>query len=636
VNRSLTVFLLLFLHLARGVSPPSAAAAFRPSDDDVRFLDEVERKAFDYFLREHHPRTGLVKDKASNSGTDANVIASIAATGFGLAAVCVGAERGWISRDDARAYCLKTLRTFRDRMEPVQGFFYHFVHWETGKRTKDTELSSIDTALFLAGALTAARYFEGSEVETLAEELYARVDFRWMLAGDETLAMGWHPDGGFLKSRWDRYNESFILYLLAVASPTHPIPADSWAKVKKPVGRYGPQVFIYSGPLFTHQYSHIWVDFREKNDGFADYFENSRIATLANRQFTLDRRHMFKTYSEDFWGLTASLGPAGYRAYGAGPGGAVHDGTVAPTAAGSAVVFTPELSIRAIRAMRDRLGGRLWGKYGFGDAFNLDRDWVAQEVLGIDQGPLLLMIENFRSELLWRIFMRDPRMTQAMERMGFRPGALAFRLAKRPLIRIPRAATAMHVDGNLSEWNFSFPLRLEAPAHHEVGSFQGKDDAVADLYFAWDPSVFYMASRVRDNSLVASRKGPKIWRDDCLELFFDPRGQGLKWGSRVDLQMGFSPGQSLEPGRAWAWFRDLDPLELGGVRLHIVKHPDGYDFEASIPWRFLQIVPRSGRSFGFTPAFHDADSDGSEGKLTWYFLPDGKTETFLLGEAVLE
>jgi len=263
---------------------------FGPAAADLLFLDLVQHKALDYFLNEHHPETGLVKDKASNFESDYRDIASIAATGFGLAAIVVGAEKGWIPREEAWEYCVKTLRFILNGMESHHGFFFHFVHWQTGKRVNGSELSSIDTALLIAGALTAGRYFKGTEVEELANRLYERVDFRWMLNGGETLSMGWYPQEGFLKSRWSDYNESLILYILAIGSPTHPIPAASWHKVKKPIGVYGPYTLIYCPPLFTHQYPHVFLDLRAKNDGIADYFENSRVATLVNRQFVLDHR----------------------------------------------------------------------------------------------------------------------------------------------------------------------------------------------------------------------------------------------------------------------------------------------------------------------------------------------------------
>ena len=606
------------------------------SEEDLRFLDRVERKAFDYFVKERDPATGLVKDKANNFGADAGHIASIAATGFGLTAWGVGAQRGWISKEEAKNYCLQTLRFALKDLETNHGFFYHFMNGQTGKRTKNTELSSIDTALFLAGALTAGEYFKGTEVEELAHRIYERVDFAWMMNGGKTLSMGWDPvTGKFLNLRWNDYNESFILYLLAVASPTHPIPPESWHWVKKRIGVYEPYVFIFSPPLFTHQYSQIWVDLRDKNDGFADYFENSRVATLVNRQFCLDQRAKFKTYSENVWGLTASLGPGGYRAYGSGPGQAPHDGTVAPTAAGSSIVFTPELSLGALKFMYENFKDKLWGKYGFSDAFNLDRKWFAREVLGIDQGPLLLMIENYRSGLIWKTFGEHPAVKTGLERIGFKSGTLALRVPERPRIIVHSMKNKIEIDGRLDDWDLTQPLRLKSPEHWELGEISGLSDLQGDFYLAWDGDFFYVAARISDDSLVTKRKAAQMWKDDLVELFIDPERNGFVWGNPKDLQLGLGPGIDGIRARSWVWPGNTDPVQQGGVDVKIQKNEHGYDLEARISWKLLGIQPRPGRIFGFSPALHDLDEDGSEGKLTWFFLPEGKSGRNLIGEISL-
>ena len=624
------LFLLLF------PSFTILAQNFEPSGEDLQFLEMVQRKSFDYFLNEHHPETGLVKDKASNFWPDNSTRASIAATGFGLSAMVVGAERGWIPQREAKRYCAKTLGFFLNQMESHHGFFFHFVHWETGKRQHHTELSSIDTALFLAGALTAGEYFKGTEVEELANRIYERVDFPWMTNGHPTLSMGWFPDGGFLKPRWENYNESLILYILAIGSPTHPLPPTSWRRIAKRTGIYGRHVLIYSPSLFTHQYPHIWLDLRNKNDGTADYFENSKTATLVNREFALDQRGRFKTYSENIWGLTASLSPQGYKAYGAEPGGAIHDGTVAPTAAGSSIVFTPELSIPALKAMYENYGKRIWGKYGFSDAFNLDRDWYATEVLAIDQGPLLLMIENYRSELLWKFFMRHPAVKRGMELAGFRKGTLKLKAPPRPAFVVGAAPREIIIDGDLRDWAGFSTSALVPERHLELGDVSGPEDASAEFYGAWDGKFFYLAARVKDESLVSEKQGDKIWQDDVFEIFLDASGNGFAWGSADDFQFGFSPGRPGGKAKSWAWFQEADPSLKGGVRFEIQRRPTGYDLEAAIPWKFLKINPEAGRSFGFSPALHDMDWNGSEGKLNWYFLADGKTKRFRLGEAVLK
>ncbi len=610
-------------------------ASFSP--DDERFLDEVERKAFDYFNREHHPKTGLVKDKAVNAGNDQSRIASIAATGFGLTAMCVGAERGWIEKKDAREYCVKTLR-FALKQLPVQrGFFYHFMDWRTGKPTKYSEISSVDTALFLAGALTAGEYFKGTEIETMAQALYERADFSWMLNGGRTLSMGWKPDSGFLKERWNSYNESLILYLLAIASPAHPIPAESWRAVKKKIGVYGTHVLIYCPPLFTHQYSQVWLDLRNKNDGVADYFENSRVATIVNREFCIDRSDQNKTYSENIWGLTACMGPDGYKAYGAPPGNAPQDGTIAPTAAGGSIVFTPELSLKAFRAMASDpdLKGKISGKYGFCDAFNLKRPWFSNEVIGIDQGPIALMIENLRSEMVWRLFMRNPSVKEGLGKMGFREGTLRLKRPKRPLVEIPKRDREITIDGNLNDWDLGSATELRLQEHYEVGEIGDDADLSGDFYFAWDEDFLYAAARVRDESLILNQKGEKIWKDDCIELFVNPDGKGLRWGRQKDVQLGFSPAASGDDVRCWAWFQSYDPMTRGLAEAKVKRKVDGYDLEARISWKFLKMDPSEGLRFGFSPAVHDADYDRSDGKENLFFLPDGKNDCFILGKAIL-
>lgn len=612
------------------------AGEFELAAEDEQFLDLVGRKAFDYFRDEHHPETGLVKDKSLNGAGDTNTIASIAATGFGLTAMCIGAERVWIPKDDVYEYCLKTLRFFRDKMVTEHGFHYHFVNWSTGKPTKYSEVSSIDTALFLAGALTAGEYFEGTDVERLAAELYERADFPWMLNNGKTLCMGWKPDEGFLKMRWDNYDEALILYLLAVASPTHPVPADSWAAVKKKIGMYGPYIMIFSPPLFTHQYSQCWMDLRNKNDGVADYFENSRIATLANRQFCIDQREKFKTYSENIWGLTASLGPNGYKAYGAAPDRAVHDGTVAPTAAGGSIVFTPEFSVPALKEMHAKFKSKLWGKYGFGDAFNVDRDWFSNEVLGIDQGPILLMIENLRTEFVWRLFGATTAQKRGLELMGFREGPLELKRPKGPSIRIPERKREIVIDGDLEEWDFSKPVRLRPDRHHEIGTITGEKDLSGDFSFVWDGGALYMAGKISDESLVMNREKDKIWKDDCVELFIDPAQDGLVWNDPKDIQLGVSPAEGATYGKSWAWFQGYDPQEQGLMDLKIRRKAEGYDVEVRIAWKFLQVDPAIGTRFGLSVVIHDADQDRAEGKLNLFFLPDGKRGGYFLGRAVLK
>ncbi|HVE12681.1 MAG TPA: glucoamylase family protein [Elusimicrobiota bacterium] len=430
--------LLLSASLAACAAPQPSP--YRLSADDERFLDELERPAFNFFWEQTGPETGLTQDRAPNfEKKDRGGAASIAASGFALTALGVGVSRGWVPREAAYARALATLKHFRYRQPQVHGWFYHFVDPKTGARVWDSELSSIDTALFLLGALFIGEYFPGTEVQRLAQEIYARVDFGWMLTdggakpGSLTLSMGWNPEHGFLASRWDSYCELMALYLLGLGSPAHPLPTASWSAWKRPRGAYaGGAEHVMIAPLFTHQYSHVWFDFRGKRDAFADYFDNSIAATLANRRFAVDQAASYATYGPDVWGLTASDGPDGYKAYGAPPAPHEHDGTVAPTAAGGSLVFTPELSLRALRAMRAKYGDRIWGRYGFCDAFNADPRWAKRfnapglwrspDALAIDEGPILLMAENLRTGLVWETFARSAAARRGMERAGFSAG----------------------------------------------------------------------------------------------------------------------------------------------------------------------------------------------------------------------
>ncbi len=392
----------------------------------TNLLSDLQRRAFDFFWFEAHPRTGLVKDRAGNTRGDDYHVASLAATGFGLAALPVGVEHGWIRREQAEHRALVTLKFVREKLTHEHGWLYHFVDWSSGERVWNCEISTIDTALFLGGALLAGEYF-GGEVESQAEGLYRRVDFQWMLTDggakpdEKLLCHGWKPESGFLRARWDTYSEHLLLNLLALGSPAHPIPAECWDAWRRNVGEYQGFKTFACGPLFTHQYSQAFVDFRGRRDrkGF-DYFESAVQATKANRQFCLDQSGRFKTYGPNVWGLSACDKPGGgYEAYGAPPGAVVQDGTVAPWVTVAAVAFTPQPALDAIQFMHDEYRADLWGRYGFNNGFNLDQNWFADDVIGIDLGAAVLLIENQRTGKPWRWFMRLPEIKRAMQAAGF-------------------------------------------------------------------------------------------------------------------------------------------------------------------------------------------------------------------------
>jgi len=375
---------------------------FCTANDDA-FLDTVQRDSLRYFTGEMNPANGLVKD-SSRPGAPA----SVAAVGFSIAATCVGQSRGWIAKEEAYNRIFKTLTTFRDKIPHERGFFYHFLDMRTGNRAWNSEVSSIDTALFLAGALFAGEYFKGTEIEKIANELYERVDWQWMMNNRKVLCMGWKPEEGFLWYYWDSYSEAMVLYALAIGSPTHPIPESAWREWKRYSDSYAgyPVVYCPTGSIFTYQYSHAFIDFRRFLDGGINYYTNSVNASKANRQFCIDYAEKYSTYGAHSWGLTASLGPDGYKGYGAKPGEALHDGTIAPSGMAGSAVFNREDAIAGLKHIYSTYGSYLYGPYGFKDAFNLSRNWWAEEYLGIDVGITILMLENARSELVWNKFMQ--------------------------------------------------------------------------------------------------------------------------------------------------------------------------------------------------------------------------------------
>jgi hypothetical protein len=346
-----------------------------------------------------------------------------------------------------------------------RGFFYHFLHPGSGTRFEDVELSDIDTALFLAGALFCQSYFDGDapaerRIRAVADSLVARVEWTWMLVRKPLLSMGWKPGEGHLEWDWHGYNEAMVLQLLALGSPTHPVSAATWWAWTKGYrwGSFHGQDYLGFAPLFGHQYSHVWVDFRGIRDDAMrekglDYFENSRRATIAQRAYAIANPSGFKDYGTDVWGLTACDGPmdgtltlAGrertfhtYQARGACFTHVSDDGTIAPTAAGGSIAFAPEFCLPALMAMRERYGGHVFRRYGFVDAFNptLDVDvktqhgrvvpgvgWFDDDHLGIDQGPILAMLENWRSGLVWRVMRKNPHLRRGLRAAGFQGGWL--------------------------------------------------------------------------------------------------------------------------------------------------------------------------------------------------------------------
>lgn len=398
-------------------------------------LDTLQHTAFDYFWNEANPANGLIRDRNTPGSP-----CSVASTGFGLSAICVGIDHGWVTRTNGRARVLTTLQTFWNGPQGpgasgtigYNGLFYHFLDMGTATRTWSCELSTIDTALLFAGIIDVRQYFSTSDpldvqVRTLADSILHRADWSFVYNGIG-IAMGWKPGTGFSGfGTWVGYNEATILYVLALGSPTHPIPDFSWFTWTSGydwLPQYG-YTYVNFPPLFGHQYSHCWIDFRSIQDLYMrskgiTYFENSRRATLAQRAYCIANPGGFVGYGPNLWGLTASDDPGGYVAHGAPPA-QDDNGTITPTAAASSIPFAPEVVIPTLHFMYDTYPSTLWGPYGFRDAFNLTSNWWGTDYLGIDQGPIILMIENYLHASLWTRFMQNADVQSGLTRAGFTP-----------------------------------------------------------------------------------------------------------------------------------------------------------------------------------------------------------------------
>lgn len=389
---------------------------------------ELESKGcFDFFWKEtntdkNSPGFGLIRDRAPGNPS----MASIASVGYGLTGLAIGVERKWVTYEEAYERALGTMKTFLYNAEHINGFYYHFLDIETAKRYRGCEVSVIDTAILICGVLAAGEYF-GGEVYELAEKIYLRVDWDWYVDHSRNLYyMGHHPENGHF-GEWDFYAEQFMMYFLGAASPTHPINPELFYIFKRHVNSYGDyKEFTHtrSGSLFTYQFSHAWYDLRSTLDrnGY-DWWENSVLASKTNRQFCIDNSDKFKTFGPNAWGLTACDGPKGYcGGYGTPPcqdnnTGYMADGTIPPCGPAGSIVFTPEEVIDSLNYFYKNFP-KLWGQYGFKDAYNLDvtPEWYAEDYIGIDKGITLLMIENYRTGLVWDIFMRNKYTKLGMEK----------------------------------------------------------------------------------------------------------------------------------------------------------------------------------------------------------------------------
>ncbi|MEX0981090.1 MAG: glucoamylase family protein [Bacteroidales bacterium] len=425
-----------------------------------KFLDDLKQKTFMFFWDRSDKVTFQTDDRYPTPR-----FTSIASTGFGLTSYIIGIENGYISREEGATQVLSTLDWLwmskqgdaASGTTGYRGFYYHFLEYLTGERYKTVELSTIDTGLLMAGVLSCQSWFNGNDpkearIRELADSLYLRVEWDWAMNGQEWMSMGWHPEKGFIKAKWNGYNEAMILVLLGLGSPTHPIPDtawNSWCKGYQWEDFYGYEHVNFS-PLFGHQYSHMYIDFREIVDPYMakkgiDYFENSRRATHASRAYAMDNPRNFTNYGPDEWGLTACDGPGydrqvhqgdtmSFQAYAARGASALHivdDGTIAPTAAGGSIPFAPEQCIDALMHMKAKYGNKLYQEYGFKDAYNMTYvkedgtvGWFDLDYIGIDQGAILLQIENYQTELVWDLMKKNKYILSGLKKAGFTGGWL--------------------------------------------------------------------------------------------------------------------------------------------------------------------------------------------------------------------
>lgn len=401
-----------------GLASGQLWAASKQDGASDKLLDEIERRACRYFWEMADPITGMVRDRSSAHEPYAPSVSSIAATGYGLSALAIGVSRGYLDRELARLRVLTTLKFLCERAEQEHGFFYHFMDSDTGKRIWRSEASSVDTGWLLCGVLHSSAFWDDADIRKYSTELLNRTDWEWMLNGSGTLCHGWTPESGFLQYRWDAYSEGLAMYLLAISSETHPIAPSCWEAFARPMHEYQGIFFIDAGaPLFVHQYSHAWFDFRGAQDRYADYFRNSVRATEAHRLFCLSYSTQFPWYGPNLWGITASDSRSGYRIW-CSPT-SPPDGTLVPCAAGGSLVFLPLLCGTVLQNMYDQFGDKIWSKYGFVDAFHPKEKWFSRYVLAIDQGIVLMMAENLRSGSVWNSIMSTPQARRAFETTGF-------------------------------------------------------------------------------------------------------------------------------------------------------------------------------------------------------------------------
>ncbi len=606
--------------------------------DYDKFLEKIERQAFDYFMYETDKDTGLTLNT-----TEPGSPATNAASGFALSAIVIGAERGWITKDEAYKKCLKTLSTFK-KMENFKGFTYHYFNVNNGSRMWTSEVSSIDTALFLAGAITAGEYFKGTEVQALAEEIFKKTDWEWFLNDERCLQMSWKPEKGFF-GRIDSFSEGIICYILAMGSPTHPIPKECWDSFIRPVSQYGAYRLIYvsDGGLFQYQFPLAWLDLRDKHDKYADYWQNAISAAKANKKYCLDNSDIFVTYREGFWGLSASLSPDGYRNFGARPGRNKDNGTIAPYAVGGSIPLVPEFAIADYESMYKRVSVAV-KKYGLTDAFNIDRKWASEYYISIDKGLTLLMIENYRTGLIWKYFMQNKYVKKGLDAAGFVPGKLYEPTAlaactgnPNDKVVVKKLNKKITIDGNYADWANSgyseifLTTKNNRNVEMSIGTVRDDSDLSATFYLGHDGHNLYIIGRIKDDSLVTTEKRDMIYKDDCVEIFFDANRDGYYFNRNAyDYQLGVAPYGPEKKPQVWAWGYVQKAPDNISYASKLTN--DGYIVEVRIPFDAINdFEPGGNERVRFTISVHDRDADGKRKKLTWSIDASSQPDKILFG-----
>ncbi|HVT74498.1 MAG TPA: glucoamylase family protein [Lacunisphaera sp.] len=559
---------LIVAAMCLGVAP-SASALFgrKPADPapatlaraDDRLLDEIEHAGFRFFAEQSHPQTGLVRDRARADGSPSPGVASIAATGFGLNAWVIATERGWTRRAVAVEHVRTTLRFLVNTAPRHHGFFYHFMAMDTGAREWNCELSSIDSALLYAGTIVAREYFADPEITALANRLLGDVDWEWFRHGGQLISLSWRDETGFSRYRWNKYSEHVLMSFLALGVSPHPLEAAYWNSwQRQPVGRYGDSIYLQEPPLFVNQFPQAFIDLRDRRDASVDFFRNTRLATLAQRQFCLDLRPEFPAMSENLWGITASDSATGYKAWG-GPPRTLKDnaldGTIVPCATAGSLPFAPEETLAVLRHLRTGYGDRIWKRYGFVDAFNPQTGWVASDVLGIDLGISVTQAENLRTGLIWRMFMQSPEAKLALGKAGFLSTARSLPAVQRDTV-LARAATAWR---SLQAQPAGFGLQLTAlVSAHLLGFVSARDvlrdarDGLAHMPLPENAAAAAQAAAalITLRQAVPALAGEATARLATIDWNRFPAAAALGSADRLAVFLGVAAGR--RPSRDWS------------------------------------------------------------------------------------